>query len=370
MNEETLLEEVGGNLLEENGNNAEAGNAAKQNQLLEQLQKELEAARKQREEMEKKLKEFEARQKADEEAKRKAEEEAKRKAEEEAKRAVDPEAKCKEEVAARRKAEEEAKLQVWKELSKKELYKVNGVSFRMVPVEGGTFKMGNRSVTLSSYMCGETPVTNALWKAVMSEYNKSGVSRLKGNNYPVTNVSWYDCQDFIVKLNQITGMNFRLLSEAEWEFAARGGNLSNDYIYSGSDNIDEVAWCHFNGAKDTHEVATKKANELGLYDMCGNVWEWCMDIRNGGNRVIRGGGYNSDPHECRVNYDSRGRDPKFSWDSIGFRLALSDFGLGKSRSSNNSKERSNDTQDTKNKQKESSAKTGMFSFLSKIFKGD
>ena len=165
-------------------------------------------------------------------------------------------------------------------------------------------------------------------------------------------------------------MNFRLLSEAEWEFAARGGNLSNDYIYSGSDNIDEVAWCRFNGAQGTHEVATKKANELGIYDMSGNVREWCMDIRNGGNRVIRGGGYNSDPHECRVNYDSRGRDPKFSWDSIGFRLALSDFGLGKSRSSNNSKERSNDTQDTKNKQKESSAKTGMFSFLSKIFKGD
>ena len=229
--------------MEENGNNAEAGNAAKQNQLLEQLQKELEAARKQREEMEKKLKEFEARQKADEEAKRKAEEEAKRKAEEEAKRAVDPEAKRKAEVAARRKAEEEAKLQVWKELSKKELYKVNGVSFRMVPVEGGTFKMGNRSVTLSSYMCGETPVTQALWKAVM---NNNPSRNYEGNNLPVVNVSWYDCQEFIVKLNQLTGMNFRLLSEAEWEFAARGGNLSNDYIYSGSDNIDEVAWCHFN----------------------------------------------------------------------------------------------------------------------------
>ena len=361
MNDETLLEEIGENLLEENGNNAEAGNAAKQNQLLEQLQKELEAARKQREEMEKKLKEFEAKQKADEEAKRKAEEEAKR--------AVDPEAKRKAEVAARRKAEEEAKQQVWKELSKKEIYKVKGVSFRMVPVEGGTFKMGNRSVTLSSYMCGETPVTQALWKAVM---NNNPSRNYEGNNLPVVNVSWYDCQEFIVKLNQLTGMNFRLLSEAEWEFAARGGNQSNGYMYSGSDNVDEVAWCRFNGAKSPHEVATKKANELGLYDMSGNVREWCMD-QVGSFRGQRGGGWCDEALECRVYYDvkrNNRNEPSFSSYYIGFRLALSDFGLGKTRSSNNSKARSENPGSKQKKEKPSSSKSGILSFFSKLIKGE
>ena len=163
-------------------------------------------------------------------------------------------------------------------------FTVNGVSFEMVRVEGGTFRMGAtseqeaddwdrekpvHSVTLSSYYIGKTEVTQALWKAVMG----SNPSYFKSDNQPVENVSWNDCHEFIRKLNALTGQNFRLPTEAEWEFACRGGNNSRGYKYSGSNNLGSVAWYDGNSGNKTHPVGTKAPNELGIYDMSGNVWE-------------------------------------------------------------------------------------------------
>lgn len=165
---------------------------------------------------------------------------------------------------------------------------VNGIKYNMVWVDGGTFRMGAtseqgsdaysdekpvHSVTMSSYYIGKTEVTQALWKAVMG----SNPSEFKGDNWPVESVSWNDCQAFIRKLNALTGQNFRLPTEAEWEFACRGGNNSRGYKYSGSNYIDNVAWYDGNSGDKTHPVATKSPNELGIYDMSGNVWEWCAD---------------------------------------------------------------------------------------------
>lgn len=167
-------------------------------------------------------------------------------------------------------------------------FTVGGVTFKMIAVEGGTFTMGATSeqgddaedkekpahiVTLSSYCIGETEVTQALWQAVMG----SNPSYFKGSQKPVEVVSWDQCQDFISKLNMITGEKFRLPTEAEWEYAARGGNKSRGYKYAGSNTIDNVAWYSSNSNSQTHNVATKQANELGLYDMSGNVMEWCND---------------------------------------------------------------------------------------------
>ena len=174
------------------------------------------------------------------------------------------------------------------ETSKKEnlTFNVNGVEFTMVYVEGGTFMMGSEDseagenekpvhqVTLSDYYIGQTEVTQALWQAVMGT-NPSGVI---GDSLPVDLVSWYDCQDFIVKLNEASGENFCLPTEAQWEFAARGGIHSKGYKYSGSDELESVGWNDFNHTRgSTHPVGTKQANELGIYDMCGNVSERCSD---------------------------------------------------------------------------------------------
>lgn len=160
-------------------------------------------------------------------------------------------------------------------------FTVGGVSFTMVEVEGGTFKSRHsRQVTLSPFAIGQTEVTQALWVAVMGsnpsyfceENNRPGdITR------PVEQVSWDDCQEFIARLNEMTGQKFRLPTEAEWEFAARGGNLSRGYKYAGSDNIDEVAWHRKNSGRQTHPVAELLPNELGLYDMSGNVEEICQD---------------------------------------------------------------------------------------------
>ena len=197
-------------------------------------------------------------------------------------------------------------------------FMVKGVEFKMIKVEGGTFSMGAtseqeydalscekpvHSVTLSDYYIGETEVTQELWEAVMG----SNPSYFEGDNQrPVENVSWNDCQKFIKKLNRLTGKEFRLPTEAEWEYAARGGKYSRGYKYSGSDNADEVAWYDSNSGSKTHPVKTKKDNELGLYDMSGNVWEWCNDWwgcyqsnsqtnptgpSEGESRVLRGGGW-------------------------------------------------------------------------------
>lgn len=207
-------------------------------------------------------------------------------------------------------------------------FTVNGVQFTMVEVGGGTFTMGATSeqgsdawdeekpaheVTLSDYYIGQTEVTQALWEAVMG----SNLSDSKGGNLPVERVSWDDCQVFIQKLNQLTGKQFRLPTEAEWEYAARGGRKSRGYKYAGGNNIDSVAWCDGNSGNETHPVATKQANELGIYDMSGNVLEWCSDwcgdytsssqsdpqgSSSGSFRVIRGGCYYNFARNCRVSY--------------------------------------------------------------------
>ena len=224
---------------------------------------------------------------------------------------------------------------------------VNGVSFKMVTVEGGTFTMGatseqgsdaysdespTHSVTLSDFAIGETEVTQELWKAVMG----SNPSYFSSTNLPVEKVSWNDCQTFISKLNNLTGKNFRLPTEAEWEYAARGGNKSKGYKYAGSNTLGDVAWYYGNSSSKTHSVKQKQANELGLYDMSGNVWEWCQDwygsysssaqtnptgSTSGSYRVLRGGSWISNARDCRVS--SRGNTtPTNTYNFLGLRLAL------------------------------------------------
>ena len=233
-------------------------------------------------------------------------------------------------------------------------FTVKGVSFTMIAVEGGTFQMGAQSinsggdnydsdayddekpvhsVTLSDYYIGETEVTQELWKAVMG--NNSSYH----SGYPqrqVERVSWNDCQEFIKKLNQLTGKNFRLPTEAEWEYAARGGNKSKGYRYSGSNTIRNVAWYDGNSNNKTHDVKTKQANELGIHDMSGNVWEWCQDWygsyssgsqtnptgpSSGSYRVLRGGSWSSSARSCRVS-NRAGNDSAFRGNYNGFRLIL------------------------------------------------
>ena len=235
-------------------------------------------------------------------------------------------------------------------------YTVNGVSFKMVKVAGGTFQMGAteeqgndaysneypaHSVTLSDYRIGETEVTQELWVAVMGS-NPSNFT--DDNQRPVESVTWNDCQTFISKLNELTGLSFRLPTEAEWEFAARGGNASQGYKYAGSNTIDDVAWYwddvpsqSINTAGyGTQPVATKAPNELGLYDMSGNVFEWCQDYdssynssaqtnptgpSSGSFRMIRGGCWYGTARYCRVSYRDN-LSPSRGNLTIGLRLAL------------------------------------------------
>ena len=252
--------------------------------------------------------------------------------------------KKEEEEATKRLAEEERKPYM--------VFDVNGVIFKMIRVEGGTFQMGAtieqgnyakndeipvHSVTLSDFMVGETVVTRELWAAVMG----SNPSYFKGAKNPVEQVSWNDCKEFIGKLNSMTGQSFRLPTEAEWEFAARGGNKSGHFKFSGSNSIGEVA-CYVGevACYDNSEicpVGTKKPNELGIYDMSGNVWEWCEDRYGdynssqqtnpkgpdeGSCRVLRGGSYCDSARYCRVsrrNYNT----PDYNCYGLGLRLALS-----------------------------------------------
>ena len=215
---------------------------------------------------------------------------------------------------------------------------VNGVSFNMIKVEAGTFTMGAtleqtgaeyeekpaHEVTLTKdYYIGETEVTQALWYAVMGQKPTSRSDVWSpfygiGENYPAYYISWYNCQDFITKLNQLTGMAFRLPTEAEWEYAARGGNkAATQTLYSGSNTIGDVAWYWDNSSSCIHEVAEKSANALGLYDMSGNVWELCNDWyssyssssqtdptgpSSGSTLVLRGGSWSNYATGCRVAY--------------------------------------------------------------------
>ena len=225
----------------------------------------------------------------------------------------------------------------------------DGISIDMVRVEAGTFTMGataemknpnddekpTHRVTLTNdYYIGKYEVTQALWQTVMG----NNPSKFKGDNLPVEQVSWDDCQEFISKLNRITGKTFRLPTEAEWEYAARGGNKSRGYQYSGSNNLSDVAWFWDNSGSKTHAVGTKQPYELGIYDMSGNVWEWCQDrygeynsssqvnptgANRGSNRVVRGGCWFHDAWNCRSS--SRGYfTPDYRNDILGLRLVLSE----------------------------------------------
>ena len=226
----------------------------------------------------------------------------------------------------------------------------------MVLVEGGTYMMGNpdrdrndeyakdvpHEVTLSSFYICKYEVTEALWTAVMG----SNPSRDKlGDNYPVERVNWYDCQDFVEKLSELTGRHFRLPTEAEWEYAARGGKRSRGYRYSGSYALDEIGWHVGNAHYYKREVGTKKPNELGLYDMTGNVSEWCQDkldieyyhhspsINPQGpdrstykdNRCFRGGSFCDDEKydELKVYTRNTGMPPEEKYGHLGLRLAMS-----------------------------------------------
>jgi len=234
-------------------------------------------------------------------------------------------------------------------------FTVNGVDFVMVPVEGGTFMMGATAeqgsdassrekpvhqVTLTSYSISQTEVTQELWTAVMG----SNPSYFNGSHLPVEQVSWDDCQVFIATLNEMTNQNFRLPTEAEWEFAARGGNGSLGYKYSGSNDLSMVAWYSYNdswelrgtGYYGTHAVSTRNPNELQLYDMSGNDHEWCQDRYgnyvsgeqvnptgpiSGTTRVYRGGNWYFDDWFCRVPFRN-GLSPANKNYGIGLRLAL------------------------------------------------
>jgi hypothetical protein len=226
-------------------------------------------------------------------------------------------------------------------------YTYNIPSSLIVPivlVEGATFQMGSafgdsdeqpvHSVTLSSFRIGKNEVTQALWRTVMG-VNSNYVTTC--DNCPIEQVSWDDIQVFLTKLNTLTGKDYRLPTEAEWEYAARGGKLSKGYTYAGSNTIEDVAWYVSNSGGTNHLIGQKTANELGLYDMSGNVWEWCQDwyiayssasqnnpsgASTGTYRVLRGGSWSYNPQYSRVSYRNY-YTPGYRNYGHGFRMALS-----------------------------------------------
>ena len=359
-----------------------------------------ERERKEREEAERRAREKAKRERKErEEAERKAREEAERKAEYERRMREDPafaraerkkakeEAKRKAKEKAERERKEKAKRRAIKRAERKEKFKramkrvvlpifivllvvcayvgwefgeelgilfgsksqmervqdvqgknftVNGVTFKMVEVKGGTFEMGSESgndeenphsETVSNFMIGETEVTQALWEAVM----ENNPSQYKGKDRPVQNVSWYDCQKFAKRLSQLTGKYFRLPTEAEWEYAARGGHKSKGiYDFAGSHIPREVAWYEQGFINLPHNVKMKSPNELGVYDMCGNVEEWCEDWYDGETysrenryKMCRGGYYSCGEYYCSVfKRDHNSPDNRYS--TCGLRLVLSE----------------------------------------------
>lgn len=231
------------------------------------------------------------------------------------------------------------------------------VQFDMAKVDGGTFTMGaqsssasqpnydsdadsdekpTHSVTLSSYYIGKTEVTQQLWYVVMGSYPNISSTYGRGDDYPVYNVTYSQCEQFIKKLNNLTGKTFRFPTEAEWEFAARGGKNTNGYKYCGSSTVGTVAWYGSNSSSKSHPVAQKTANEVNVFDMSGNVWEWCSDwygnysmssqtdpmgATSGPGHVIRGGAYNDAATECRVSVRSNAAASS-SFTTLGLRLVM------------------------------------------------
>ena len=227
------------------------------------------------------------------------------------------------------------------------IYLPSGTSFEMIFVDGGSFEMGSKEydwaqpvqkVTVPSFYIGKYPVTRFVYDSAKDLEKEKGTLV---DNRPVNNVSWKDAKRFIQQLNKQTGRSFRLPSEAEWEYAARGGKYSQGYNYSGSDKLKQVGWYNENSGNETKEVGLLLPNELGIYDMSGNVWEWCEDDyhgdykgvplngqpwidkpERGGRRVIRGGSYFFNAELCRPTYRS-GLTPDARNDDMGFRLVLS-----------------------------------------------
>ncbi|MDP4206328.1 MAG: formylglycine-generating enzyme family protein [Bacteroidota bacterium] len=221
---------------------------------------------------------------------------------------------------------------------------VNSVNFDMVAIEGGTFMMGSNegdndekpvhSVTVSDFYMGKTEVAQSLWKAVMG----NDPSAFKGDDLPVESVSWNDVLEFIRKLNQLTGKDYRLPTEAEWEYAAGGGARRSDKESSDTEsNLKDFAWYGANSDNMTHPIGTKNPNVLGLHDIFGNVWEWCNDWygdydsstqinplgpASGSFRVCRGGGWYYNEQYCRASFRFS-RIPDFRGTGLGFRLVLS-----------------------------------------------
>ena len=212
-----------------------------------------------------------------------------------------------------------------------------GVCIEMVKVEKGTISFGKgiKGITKfvanvsNDYYIGKFEVTQALWQAVMG----SNPAKNKGDNLPVEKVTWTECQDFIKKLNELTGKNFRLPTALEWVYAARGGSKSCGYKYSGSNKLSEVAWFDSNSKDKTHPVGTKMPNELGLYDMSGNVWEWCQDLGkstkksskslHGASRILCGGSWSDNAKYCTSLYLDEKPEGFYSI-YTGMRLALSE----------------------------------------------
>ena len=237
-------------------------------------------------------------------------------------------------------------------------FTIGDTDFKMIKVEGGSLWMGFQNknqddeyeddkddkdsryddeapvhyVAVDGFYLGETEVSQKLWSAVMG--NNPSQHTDPQCDLPVENVSWYDCQIFIEKLNKLTGMSFRLPTEAEWEFAARGGTQGHNYRYryAGGNKLSDVAWTTDDQGNKTHEIKTKKPNELGLDDMTGNVWEWCEDWygsydtskpQKTKRKVLRGGGWTNVAKTFRIIY-RESAFPDCRYYCIGFRLALSE----------------------------------------------